>query len=135
MPVGGFPPTDTDRVLPAQADGGRLIGAMRRAHQFEPGKYVTVAEAAQRVGRAKKTLLNWIADGKLRGAQGLLTQTYILFRKFIPVCSLFFGRNWPLSPCLSTAPAHPARCKREFPAGLPLTVVSGKLLTHLLCHS
>jgi hypothetical protein len=108
---------------------------MRRAHQFEPGKYVTVAEAAQRVGRAKKTLLNWIADGKLRGAQGLLTQTYILFRKFIPVCSLFFGRNWPLSPCLSTAPAHPARCKREFPAGLPLTVVSGKLLTHLLCHS
>jgi len=44
------------------------MGAMQV--QFEP-KYVTIGEAARRVGRAKKTLQNWIADGKLRGAQGL----------------------------------------------------------------
>lgn len=36
-----------------------------------PQQLVTLAEAAQRIGRNKRTVQNWIYDGRLRGPQGL----------------------------------------------------------------
>jgi hypothetical protein len=36
-----------------------------------PRELITVGEAARRIGRSKKTLMNWIYDRRLRGENGL----------------------------------------------------------------
>jgi hypothetical protein len=36
-----------------------------------PHHLITLTEAAERIGRKKKTIQNWISEGKVRGAQGL----------------------------------------------------------------
>lgn len=47
---------------------------------IERGDLITVQEAAMRIARQKKTLHNWISEGKLRGDQGLC---YVMGRPMI----------------------------------------------------
>jgi len=64
----------------------------------DPSRLITLEEAARRVLRSKKTLKNWIADGKLRGPQGLV---YVAGRPAI---------DWPLFAVAFVKGDGAARC-------------------------